>query len=346
MESEYGWLDRLLHRVVLGPGFLGEALFDLERTLHSSAAPARIERPVFVTGLARAGTTALMRALHGSGEFASLTYADMPMVLAPNLWARLSAAGRRRRARGAVERAHGDGILVDVDSPEALDEVFWRVHCGADYIRPDCLVPHVPSAELIGRYRDLQRLVCLRYGRARYLSKNNNGLLRLGALADAMPEATFLVPFRAPLAHAQSLLAQHRRFARGAGFQRDYMGWLAHHEFGATHRPFRFPGGPAPDGSPETLDYWLNAWIAAYRHVLGTLAPERPRILPVSYERLCSGELGDAVCAAVGLPPGAVALAAPGSRRDAPCEPSRLAEAEDIYATLDRISDGRLVRRQ
>ncbi len=98
MESEYGWLDRLLHRVVLGPGFLGEALFDLERTLHGPAAPARVERPVFVTGLARAGTTALMRALHESGAFASLTYADMPMVLAPNLWARLSAAGRRRRA--------------------------------------------------------------------------------------------------------------------------------------------------------------------------------------------------------------------------------------------------------
>ena len=39
---------------------------------------------VFVSGLARSGTTALLNALYQSGTFASLSYDDMPFILAPN----------------------------------------------------------------------------------------------------------------------------------------------------------------------------------------------------------------------------------------------------------------------
>ena len=45
---------------------------------------------VFVSGLARSGTTILLNALYESDEFASLSYKDMPFVLAPNLWSKLS----------------------------------------------------------------------------------------------------------------------------------------------------------------------------------------------------------------------------------------------------------------
>ena len=113
----------------------------------------------------------------------SLTYADMPFVLAPNLWQRLSANGGE--AGPKAERAHGDGIAVDFHSPEALDEVYWRIFSGGDYILADRLVPHVPDDELVAGYRDLMRLVLRRTGRSRYLSKNNNHLLRLESLARA-----------------------------------------------------------------------------------------------------------------------------------------------------------------
>ena len=46
---------------------------------------------------------------------------------------------------------------------DALEEVFWRSHCGRAYIRPDGLVPHVPDAETIAAYRAYQVRICHRY---------------------------------------------------------------------------------------------------------------------------------------------------------------------------------------
>lgn len=260
--ADYSALDRLLHRLALGP--LAEMFHDIERRRFLGTAPLDSGKHVFVAGLARAGTTILMREIHGTGVFGSLTYADMPFVLAPNLWAGRSGRGRKAGARS--ERAHGDGIEVDVTSPEALDEVYWRVFDGKAYIRSDHLIPHRPDPDTMSGYRDLIRLVLRRTGKTRYLSKNNNHILRLASLARAFPGSDVLVPIRDPLQHARSLLEQHRRFSDADAFTRAYMTWLVHHEFGATHRQFRF-GGPVT-GDPMTIDYWLRLWIAVHAAVL------------------------------------------------------------------------------
>ncbi len=258
--SDYSALDRLLHRLALASPVMAEMMHDIERGMFLKSAPPDTGNHVFVTGLARAGTTILMREIHRTGQFGSLTYADMPFVLAPNLWARLSSRGQKPGVK--AERAHGDGIEVDTQSPEALDEVYWRAFDGKAYIGASGLIPHAPDADLIAGYRDLVRLVLRKTGKTRYVSKNNNNILRIGTLAAAMPDAQFLVPLRQPLDHAASLLGQHQRFLNADPFTQDYMRWLGHHEFGATHRPFLF--GDRPAGEPSSLDYWLRLWIAAY----------------------------------------------------------------------------------
>jgi hypothetical protein len=295
--ADYSALDKLLHRLALGSPALAETMHDIERGMFLKTAPADDGRHVFVAGLARAGTTILMREIHRTGEFGSLTYADMPFVLAPNLWAGISGKGRTAGVRR--ERAHGDGIEVDFDSPEALDEAFWRVFDGDSYIGADALIPHRPDAVLIDRYRDLIRLALRRTGKARYLSKNNNNILRLGALAPAMPAAVFLIALRQPLPHAASLLAQHQRFLAADRFTCQYMTWLGHHEFGATHRPFRFD---APlTGDPMCLDYWLKAWIAAYG-ALEAAATASPNVVFAPYEALCRDPaVWKAVAARIGV---------------------------------------------
>lgn len=111
----YSRADRLLHRLALGSPALLEAVFDIERARFGRAARAlSVERPVFVTGMARAGTTILTRMLHESGGFATASYRDLPFPLAPNGWARLG--GKRQVV--ASERGHGDGMLHDLDSPK------------------------------------------------------------------------------------------------------------------------------------------------------------------------------------------------------------------------------------
>ena len=86
-DSDYGTASKLLHQISLGSPFVGEALFDIEQSLHLSKSEEVTDgHHVFVCGLARAGTTVLMRRLYESKQFVSLTYRDMPFVLSPNLW--------------------------------------------------------------------------------------------------------------------------------------------------------------------------------------------------------------------------------------------------------------------
>ena len=289
--SDYGPGARLLHRIALGSPLVGQAFFDLENTLHKVPG-TRADPHVFVTGLARAGTTILLRALYGTGHFRSLTYRDMPFVLMPGTWQRLSKHFRRHRA--ATERAHGDRIRVNFDSPEALEEVFWRTFCGRDYIHGDCLTPHSVDPDTLKafvRYVDHVVASAEEPARVRYLSKNNNNVLRLEAIREAFPNAVILIPFRSPLQHANSLLGQQQRFTRRHRqdrFAYDYMRWLAHHEFGLTHKPFRFRAGetaPASAGTPDDINYWLQLWCNTYHYVLERLGPG---MTPVCYETLCA----------------------------------------------------------
>lgn len=287
--SDYSLLSRLLHRLALGIPAIAEASFDAEQALLSRApAAAQTGRHVFVAGLARSGTTVLMRSLFATGEFCSLTYRDMPFVLAPGLWSRITRGSRAERE--ATQRAHGDGIMVDFDSPEALEEVFWRVFCGTEYIRPDQLAAMQASVATVERFRRYVAAILHRYQSTRYLSKNNNNILRIGTLIEAFPSARIIVPFREPLQQAHSLLTQHRRFSEKHGadkFTERYMRWLGHHEFGADHRPFEWGISGARTYSPDTLDYWLAQWIGVYAQLVQEVRRHDSHVRLLSYERLC-----------------------------------------------------------
>ena len=102
-HASYSLGARLLHHLALSNTALAEASFDLDQAWGAAERRDTSQaQHVFVAGLARAGTTILMRRLFLSGAFRSLTYRDMPFVLAPNIWRRFEAFGSRRMA--AVER--------------------------------------------------------------------------------------------------------------------------------------------------------------------------------------------------------------------------------------------------
>lgn len=341
----YPFFSRLLHRLVIGYPLVAEAIHDMEVTLYGRNLPEKSpENHVFVCGLARAGTTILMRQLYETGSFVSLNYRDMPFVLAPNFWRRLNAASLKQKQ--AEERAHGDGLLVDYDSPEALEEVFWRVFCGRDYLRADTLIPMEADEDVRAQFRRYVALILRDTPNARYLSKNNNNLLRLGSLSAAFPEAHILLPFRHPLSHAASLWRQHRHFSEeqaGDPFMRNYMTWLAHHEFGLDHRPFCFEGSPEFSANVDTLDYWLQRWLDAHKYML-THKP--PRGLFLCYESLCSdgGVTWRALLAQLQVTPAnGESVWRLGRSEAVPSEanPKLVEEAETVYQNLVEASFGR-----
>jgi hypothetical protein len=285
-KHNYGAVSRFFHRLVLARPFVGEATFDLERLMHASKVQdASAGKHVFVAGLARAGTTILMRSLYAKGQFRSLTYRDMPFILAPNMWHAITRLSRRKSE--IQERSHGDGLMVDYDSPEALEEVFWRVFCGPAYIKQKCLIPMLADPMTVEKFRSFIALVLKEEREKRYLSKNNNNILRLESITKAFPNAVIVVPFREPLQQAYSLLNQHRRFLRihaADPFAKKYMTWLAHHEFGADHRPFVFFERTADVTDTDSLGYWLQLWLNTYTYLSENLPTQA---ILVSYESLC-----------------------------------------------------------
>ena len=295
MELSYSFLDRLVHRVAFAVPTLQLTAADIEETFCSAAYQGvRGTRPIFVTSLPRAGTTLVLEALTKFPSVATHVYRDMPFVMAPILWSKLSA--RFRKPQELRERAHGDGMQVGYDSPEAFEEVLWRSFWPGKY-GPNRIALWGASDDKADA-RDffalhMKKIVSLRtHGRAldgRYISKNNANLARLELLGRMFPDARILIPIRHPVAHARSLLQQHRRFLamhRETRFVRDYMADIGHYEFGELHRPIAFPSLERliAGRDPLTLDYWLAYWIAAFEHVL----VHRDVAVRVSYEAACA----------------------------------------------------------
>ncbi len=367
--AQYSTLDRLLHRVAFAHPGLQKTLGDVENDLFKKQlADVEVTRPVFVTGLPRAGTTLLLELLYDTGEFASFTYRQMPFVLNPLLWNRLSSSSHKQGQ--GQERAHGDGMLISYDSPEAFEEVLWVNYLGKTMLADGGMRPLKP-ADLDGNMREafvklVRKLVCLKgldtegaksskssasdtslpglRSSSRYLSKNNANLSRLDAIRSVFTDADLLLCYRHPSTHVASLHTQHLRFLeihKNDPFARNYMRWIGHHDFGANFRPIHFSGRISLD--PKEPLFWLHYWVDAYRFVLEH-APERTQF--IGYESLLKNgaadlsqlaeamELNDVAKAT--LSTAATRLRAPGSLAEPLSDLSvdLAAEAEAIYSQL------------
>ncbi len=273
--SDYNSRDKLLHKLALGSQIVKAMSFDLDSLFAVKTKVDNNSEPkhVFICGLARAGTTIIMRTFYETGEFKSLIYRDMPFVLMPNVWRTFSGLNRRNTENKI--RAHGDGIMVNIDSPEAFEEVFWTTFCKNDYITKDGLIPHTVNDEILNKFRKyVSRIITSTESQQpRYLSKNNNNILRIPSIRKAFPESIIIIPFRNPLSHAASLLNQHQKFSElhsRDSFSKNYFRWLGHYEFGSDHLPFIFKNTNQSNilYKLNDINYWLTIWINTYSYLI------------------------------------------------------------------------------
>ncbi len=234
------------------------------------------EPPIFITSLARGGTTALLNAFSELPSVATHTYRDMPFITAPYLWNRLSAPFKGTVVR--QERAHGDGLEIVLDSPEAFEEVYWKLYWPEKYDENRLIMWQADDlkAEAISYLRAcFPKIAHLRQRPgARYLSKNNANIARLRMIRQAFPGAQVVVPVRRPAPQAASLLRQYRNFLERQSkddFVRRYMRDIGHLEFGVLHTPIAFDEFDSTAYNPSTPDYWLAYWICAFREVFANI---------------------------------------------------------------------------
>lgn len=270
--NNYSWWQQKLHQFALSTNFMREVTFDIENFL--IAVDELQDNNVFVAGLARSGTTILLNAIHKSNEFASLSYRDMPFVLAPNLWSKVFF---HKQGGDSIQRAHGDGIKISHQSPEAFEEVFWMSFDEKD-------------KKTIEKFKKYVQRINHRYQKGRYLSKNNQNIKRLKLISKIFPNSKILIPFRNPIQHGFSLLSQHQRFieySKKDKFISSYMKWIGHTEFGPNYAPINNDNLNFLDYSD--INHWLEQWYLTYQNCFTTFN-RNENVFFVCYEQLCSSK--------------------------------------------------------
>lgn len=284
--SNYSELSILLHRLVLDHYSIGKKLLKRELKRQKKGGIEVKNDYLIVSGLARSGTTSLMNFIAQRPEFSSLSYANMPFLLSPNLWGKFY----KPKSGDEKERSHKDGIKIGLNSYEALEEYYHKTAVDDKYISEKSLNEYALSADEAADYLRYQTVVRQKPTDI-YLAKNNNFLLRYKSLRSKNKDFVLVLLFREPLLHAASLQEKHQQYCelqKEDAFVLDYMNWLGHHEFGLGHKPFNFAGQLLPDGDPQKLDYWLRVWIGYYENAL---AIEDHNTLFVAYEDFCSKPL-------------------------------------------------------
>ena len=280
-QNRYSLADRLLHRLAFSTIEAQKGLADMEDRIYAERfARVEIDKPVFVTSLPRAGTTLLLELIASLPYFAAHTYRDMPFPTIPLLWESISRPFRKDSA--PVERAHGDGMSVGYDTPEAFEELLWRAFWAEKYREDRITLWNADDRDAYDEFEPflknhVRKLIAARADgasdAARYVSKNNANICRIPHIARMFPDAIILVPFRNPLYQAASMLRQHTRFldihARDE-FARRYMEYIGHFDFGANFKPIDFGNWLDAEQPPLTraADFWLRYWRAAFEHIL------------------------------------------------------------------------------
>ena len=264
--QNYNNIQKFLHDFVLNKKFINKSLYELEKIIYLKNKDIKNNSHVFITGLPRSGTTSLLNFIYSSDQFASLTFKNMPFILSPNISKIFNKKNIPKK-----ERLHGDGISYDIDSPEALDEVFFNNN--DEFIKTE-LINYI-------------QLILLSKNKGRYLSKNNLNFKRVDLIKSAFNNSRFLIPIREPLQHAFSLLNQHMLFYRlqkKDDFIRRYMKYLGHNEFGIEHKPWNIA---INHNNFNSLDYWIEQWYLFYKNLISKYEFDN-NCLFVIYEELAN----------------------------------------------------------
>ena len=244
---KYSFIHQLLHEIFLGNKLIKKSIFEIEKIIFLKKNDIKNNKHIFITGMPRSGTTALLNVLNKKNDLCSLKYKNMPFVMGPNI----SKIFKSKKIIKS-ERYHKDNIFIDLDSPEAFDEIFFLTY---------------KNNIVFDELTNFISLVLSSNHKERYLSKNNNNYLRINDLKSIFPNSAFIIPVREPLQHSFSLLTQHINFIKlqtKENFVLKYMNYLGHYEFGMGHKSW-FKSIHYID--KFNINYWLEQWYLYYSFI-------------------------------------------------------------------------------
>ncbi|MCB9983424.1 MAG: sulfotransferase [Rhodospirillales bacterium] len=291
------WLGSLLEKapnILIGIGNLETKL------LHYDIIDLKIQRPVFITGLARAGSTITLEILGSHPDCTSYQYGDYPFIHCQYFWN--TARKFFPSPQDKIERAHKDRLRINMQSPEALDEILWMSFFETlhDPAADNILNATTNNPAFETFYKNaLLKLLAARSAN-RIALKNNYHASRLLYLHKLFPDARFVIPLRQPETHIYSLIKQHRLLSESQKDDprgRRYMRRHGHFEFGLDFRPTNFND---PQTTAQIMSAWQDGdlvtayalyWKACYSYIYETLQNHpalKDNCLILKYEDFCT----------------------------------------------------------
>ncbi len=275
-----------------------KALGNLESfTLRKEIDSEGIREPIFISGLARSGSTILTEVISQHPRLASHHYSDFPITWIPYWWNSLRSRLPLPKQE-PQERAHQDRLMITRDSPEAVEEVLW-MHFFPDAHEFKCshvLGEQESHAPFEKYYRDHVRKLLMVKNRQRYVAKNNYHVTRFDYLLKLFPDARFIIPIRDPVQQVASLIKQHRLFSQQNAEDSRVAQQLqlsGHFEFGPLRRPILIDKSRQSLYGPnlEEVAWYANQWADVYGFLSKRMQDNQSlakACFVVPYEAFCS----------------------------------------------------------
>tara|TARA_B100000242_G_scaffold292973_1_gene269736 strand:+ start:1103 stop:2116 length:1014 start_codon:yes stop_codon:yes gene_type:complete len=221
---------------------------------------------IFVSGMPRSGTTILTHIISNFDDVGSFNYSDLPFTKIPFFWSKINWIYYLRNK--SSERIHGDGLRINLLSPDAFEELIWSEHL-PNYETgnfSNFLDFNYENRKLEKELaRSINKILLLRKKQI-YLSKGNYNLFRIKYINKIIKNSFFLICIRNPSDVINSSIKVHKKFLQIGekdGKFTDEMNELCHFEFGKNRKdPFKnnFYIG-------ETK-YYQNQWVRFHKLIL------------------------------------------------------------------------------
>ena len=233
----------------------------------------QIKKPIFICGLARSGTTAVLNLLNNHSETGSFENQDLPFTKTLFFWNKINFLfykGLKKKSR-----IHGDGLLVDQYSPESLEEVIWK-----DFLEEyhnsgffNFLVEKYNNKEFENHYSNqIKKILKVRGNKKRYLSKGNYNIFRIKYIKKLFPDSKIIICFRDPVETSISSAKVHQIFlnlSKENLYFDKRLNIMCHYEFGKFRKTVaEHYKNLNNDNFDEQEYYYLKQWHKIYNMVL------------------------------------------------------------------------------
>lgn len=268
------------------------------KILAKKLSAVNVTEPIYVSGLARSGSTILLEAINSDTNISTHKYRDFPMLFTPFFWNKLfMAMDKLSPQHQEIERSHKDRLKVTPNSPEAMEEVIWNAFFDNLHNEEvsNILDSNTDNPAFEQFYHEHIQKILLANRRSRYASKANYNITRILYLLKIFPDSKFVITIRNPVNHIASIVKQDTLFKEIHKQQPDtlrHMQLSGHYEFGLEKKLINtdidnFPRINELFSANNDIEAWAYYWSQIYTHLYDIIQMNLPNVLMVRYEDLC-----------------------------------------------------------